>query len=524
MARMLPRGLGPVPAYATALLLGSVPAHAKLMQVDRRINIQPPHEEIETAIPARLDRLPWSKFHWLVVTGLGAVWILDGLEVTIVGSIAGRLTEPSSGLGLSVFQVANAATIYIAGATLGALLFGYLTDRFGRKRLFLITLLIYLSATILTAFSFSAWWFYLCRFLTGAGIGGEYAAINSAIDELIPAHYRGRVDLTINGSFWLGTAAGAALSLVLLNERLLPADIGWRIAFGLGAVLGLAVLLIRRNLPESPRWLYIHGYEVEAERLVGDIERSIEQETGKSLAAVETIMVRRQRKAPGFFAMVRIIFAEYPKRALLCVSLFMGQAFLYNAIFFTYVLVLTTFYNVPAATAPLYLIPFAVGNFLGPLLLGPLFDTVGRRIMITATYVLSGVLLAITGYLFTRGVLSPLTQTIAWDVIFFFASAGASAAYLTASEIFPLETRALAIAFFYAIGTAAGGISGPLVFGALIATKQPVAVFYGYLIGAAFMIAAGLIEARIGLDCERQNLESIANLGASEVPTPAPER
>ncbi|HET8700497.1 MAG TPA: MFS transporter [Nitrococcus sp.] len=479
---------------------------------------------IETGIPARLDRLPWSRFHWLVVTGLGAVWILDGLEVTIVGSIAGRLTEPSSGLDLSVSQVADAAAIYIAGATLGALFFGYLTDRLGRKRLFLVTLLIYLSATVLTAFSFSAWWFYFCRFFTGAGIGGEYAAINSAIDELIPARYRGRVDLMINGSFWLGTAVGSALALVLLNERLLPGGIGWRIAFGIGAVLGLGVLLVRRNLPESPRWLYSHGHEREAERVVGGIERTIEQTTGQSLPGVEAIQVTRRRQPLGFVAMLRILFAEYPRRALLCFSLFMGQAFLYNAIFFTYVLVLTTFYDVPAASAPLYLIPFAVGNFLGPLLLGPLFDTVGRRVMITTTYVLSGVLLAITGYLFTLGVLNPLTQTIAWDVIFFFASAGASAAYLTASEIFPLQTRALAIAIFYAIGTAAGGISGPLVFGALIATRQAANVFYGYLIGAAFMIAAGLIEARIGLDCERQSLESIANLGAGETRTRVPER
>lgn len=466
---------------------------------------------IRTRVPARLDRLPWCRFHWLVVIGLGTVWILDGLEVTIVGAIAGRLSEPASGLGLSAAQVGYAAAIYIAGATLGALFFGYLTDRFGRKRLFLITLLVYLVATVLTAFSTSALWFYLCRFFTGSGIGGEYTAINSAIDELIPARFRGRVDLMINGSFWVGTAAGSALSLVLLNESLLPANVGWRIAFGIGAILGLGILLVRRNVPESPRWLFIHGRDKEAEEVVGAIEKAIEADTGERLRQVDQVITVRQRKSIGFITIARAVFTLYPRRALLCFSLFMGQAFLYNAVFFTYVLVLTTFYDVPAATAPVYLIPFAVGNFLGPLLLGPLFDTVGRRVMISGTYVVSGVLLAITGYLFALGVLNPLTQTIAWDVIFFFASAGASAAYLTVSEIFPMETRALAIAFFYAIGTAAGGILGPIVFGVLIATQQPVDVFYGYLLGAALMVAAGLVEAWIGVDCEGQSLEAIAS-------------
>jgi MFS family permease len=444
------------------------------------------------------------------VIGLGTVWILDGLEVTIVSAVAGRITEPGSGLELSASQIGLAGAIYIAGAVSGALFFGYLTDRFGRKKLFLITLSVYLAATTLTAFAFDAWWFYVFRFLTGAGIGGEYAAINSAIDELIPARVRGRVDLMINGSYWVGTGFGAALSGVLLNTEILPADLGWRVAFGLGAVLGLAILLVRRNVPESPRWLFIHGRGQEAEALVGEIEAKIEAETGRTLPEPHESITIRPGKTIGFATIGRTLFRLYPKRSVLCVSLFTGQAFLYNAIFFTYVLVLTTFYGVPSAHAPLYLIPFAIGNFLGPALLGPLFDTIGRRKMIAGTYIASGVLLTVSGFLFTQGWLTAQTQTLAWMIVFFFASAGASAAYLTASEIFPIETRALALAFFYAIGTAAGGISGPVVFGNLIESAQPADVFIGYLIGAALMIAAGLIEVFIGVDAERRSLEDLA--------------
>jgi MFS family permease len=458
---------------------------------------------IQTQVPARLDRLPWSRWHWLVVIGLGTVWILDGLEITIVSAVAGRITEPGSGLVLSASQIGFAAAIYIAGAVSGALFFGYLADRYGRKKLFLITLAVYLAATTLTAFAFDAWWFYLFRFLTGAGIGGEYAAINSAIDELIPARVRGRVDLMINGSYWVGTGFGAALSVVLLDTNIFPADVGWRFAFGLGAILGLGILLVRRNVPESPRWLF-------AEDRVATIEKRSEAESGRPLPKPQTTITIVPRKTIGFITIARTLFTLYPKRSLLCFSLFTGQAFLYNAIFFTYVLVLTTFYGVPSGDAPLYLIPFAIANFLGPVLLGPLFDTVGRRVMISGSYILSGVLLTITGYLFTEGVLTPLTQTAAWMVVFFFASSGASAAYLTASEIFPIETRALAIAFFYAIGTGAGGIAGPLVFGNLIESAEAANVLTGYLIGAILMIAAGLIEAWIGVDAERKSLEDIA--------------
>jgi MFS family permease len=461
-------------------------------------------------VPARLDRLPWSRWHWLIIIGLGTVWILDGLEVTIVSAVAARVTEPGSGLELSASQVGIAGAIYIAGAVSGALFFGYLTDRYGRKKLFLITLSLYLAATTLTAFAASAWWFYLFRFLTGAGIGGEYAAINSAIDELIPARLRGRVALFINGSYWVGTALGAGLAIFLLDTDVFPVHIGWRLAFGLGAVLGLGILLVRRHVPESPRWLFIHGRAQEAERLVGHIEEEIESQTGKPLAEPHASMTIRERETIGFIIIARTMFKLYPQRSLLCFSLFTGQAFLYNAVFFTYVLVLTTFYGVPSGHAPLYLIPFAIGNFLGPLLLGPLFDTIGRRKMISATYLLAGILLTITGYLFTQGALTAATQTVAWMIVFFFASAGASAAYLTASEIFPMEIRALAIAFFFAIGTAAGGISGPLVFGNLIETARAGDVFIGYLIGSGLMIAAGLIEIFIGVDAECRSLEDIA--------------
>src|SRR3954454_18009125 len=409
---------------------------------------------VETRIPARLDRLPWARWHWMVLAGLGTVWILDGLEVTIVGTISSRLTEKGSGLEITDSQIGLAAAIYVAGACCGALFFGWLADRLGRKKLFLITLALYILATVATAFSTSFLMFGIFRFFTGAGIGGEYAAINSAIDELIPARVRGTVDLIINGSFWLGPAAGAVLSLVLLNESVFAADLGWRLAFGLGAILGIAILLVRRNVPESPRWLMIHGRDREAEALVEDIERQVHESTGQELEEPRGSLKLRQRKAIGFGTIASTVFKLYPKRTVLGLALFIGQAFLYNAIFFTYALVLSTFYKVPSGSVGLYLLFFAVGNFLGPLVLGPLFDSWGRKPMISGTYLISGALLLVTAYLFRQGTLTATTQTAAWCVIFFFASAGASSAYLTVSEIFPMETRAMAIAFFYAVGTA----------------------------------------------------------------------
>jgi len=467
---------------------------------------------IKTNIPARMDRLPWSRWHWLVVIGLGTVWILDGLEVTIVGSIAGRLTEKGSGLEITESQIGIAAGVYVAGACLGALFFGYLTDRLGRKKLFMITLAVYLAATVLTAFSMNPMWFFVCRFFTGAGVGGEYAAINSAIDELIPARVRGRVDLIINGSFWLGTALGAALSVFLLNENYFDKDLGWRIAFGLGAILGIGILFVRKNVPESPRWLFIHGKEKGAERIVRDIEGQVEDSTDGKLPKADDsddYMTVRQRKTIGFGEIAKTAWQRYPKRFVLGLSLFIGQAFLYNAVFFTFALVLTDIVKVETAKAPWYLIPLAIGNFLGPLLLGRLFDTVGRRIMISSTYILSGLILILTGVLFHNGSLSANTLTLMWCIVFFFASAGASAAYLTVSEIFPMETRAMAIAFFYAVGTGLGGIVGPILFGKFIEQGKD-QVINGYYIGAGLMIAAGLVAVFLAVDAEQRSLEDVA--------------
>jgi MFS family permease len=465
---------------------------------------------ITTDIPARMDRLPWARWHWLVVIGLGTVWILDGLEVTIVGAMSEALKPEGTGLGLSSSDIGLAGAIYVAGACLGALFFGQLTDRFGRKKLFLLTLGVYTAATVLTAFAPTALWYFIARFLTGAGIGGEYAAINSAIDELIPAKYRGRVDVAINGSFWVGAAGGSLLTIPLLDPTLVDPAWGWRLAFGLGAILAVGILLVRRTVPESPRWLFIHGREDEGEAIVRDIERTVSEETGKSLPTVDETITIRQRKTISIGLIAKTVFTLYPKRTVLCFTLFVGQAFLYNAFFFTYGDTLGTFLDVKQTGW--YLAVFAASNFLGALLLGPLFDTVGRVRMITGTYILSGVLLAVTGAML--GGLSAVTLTLMGSIIFFFASAGASAAYLTASEIFPMETRALCIAFFYAIGTAAGGISGPLLFGKLIedasASKDITQIAIGYFIGAALMIVGGIVEAFLGVRAEGQSLESIA--------------
>jgi MFS family permease len=465
---------------------------------------------IETDIPARMDRLPWARWHWLVIAGLGTVWILDGLAVTIVGAIGGRLTEPGSGIELTAAEVGLAGSAYILGACVGALYFGRLADRIGRKRLFMLTLAIFLAGSVLTAFSMSVAWFIACRAITGAGVGGEYSAIHSAVDELIPARVRGAVDLVIGGSYWIGTILGSLASLVLLNEDWFAKNVGWRLCFGLAAVMGLGILLVRRNVPESPRWLFLHGHEEEAERVTRDIERQIVDSTGQPLIEPRRRIRIKQRSPMGIGEIASVVFRMYPKRTFVGLALFTGQAFLYNAIFFTYALVLTDIYDVAAGSVGLYLLPFAVGNFMGPLLLGRLFDTVGRKPMIAGTYILSGILLIVTGLLFKNGTLNATTQTVAWCVIFFFASAGASAAYLTVSEIFPMETRAMAIAFFYATGTIVGGFGGPLLFGALIQSGDPDQIFIGYLVGAVVMIVGGVIQAMMGVEAARRDLEDIA--------------
>ena len=467
---------------------------------------------VTTDIPARLDRLPWSRWHWTIVIGLGTVWILDGLEVTVVGNIASRLSEPGSGLSISSGQVTGiAAALYVAGACVGALFWGRLTDKWGRKRLFMITLAVYLAATALTSIAFDSWWFFAFRFLTGFGIGGEYAAINSAIDELIPAQYRGRVDLMINGSFWLGAVGGSLLSIVALNTDLFAKDVGWRLTFALGAVLAFVILLVRRHVPESPRWLLIHGREEEAERIVSSIEAEVEAERGgEALPRAEGEITIHQRRSVSFVEIARTVFSDYRRRAVLGFSLFIGQAFLYNAITFGFGAILTTFFDVPTGDTGYYFAVIAVGNFCGPLVLGKLFDTVGRRVMISSTYLVSGVLLFVTAWLFDRGSLDAGTMTACWCAVLFFASAGASSAYLTVSEVFPMETRAMSIAFFYALGTAAGGISGPLLFADLTSTGRVGDTVLAFQIGAGLMCVAGVVAARLAVRAEGRSLEDVA--------------
>lgn len=471
-----------------------------------------PHTELRTIttnIPARLDRLPWSSWHWRILIGLGTVWILDGLEVTIVGSLSKALQDSKTGLGLSSGDIGMAGAVYVAGACLGALFFGHLTDRIGRKKLFMGTLVLYTLATVLTAFSMNPMWYFACRFFTGAGIGGEYAAINSAIDELIPAKHRGNVDIVINGTYWLGAMFGALLTVVLLDPTKIDPSWGWRAAFGLGATLALVILVVRRHVPESPRWLFIHGRDREAEDVVTNIEHQVEEQSHQPLEQVgddDTLTVN-QRHSISFAEIGRTAVTRYPKRTVLCLALFIGQAFLYNAFFFTYGDALGTLMHVDEVGW--YIAAFALSNFAGALLLGRLFDTLGRRIMITATYVISGALLI--GVAFFLGSFSAVTLTAAGCVTFFFASAGTSAAYLTASEIFPMETRAMAIAFFYAVGTAVGGIAGPLYFGKLIEGASSISSMApGYWLGGALMIGAGILEVFLGVDSERQSLEDVA--------------
>jgi MFS family permease len=466
---------------------------------------------IETDIPARLDRLPWSRFHWRVIIGLGTVWILDGLEVTIVGSISGRLSEHGAGVGISAGDVSGlAASLYVAGACVGALIFGQLTDRYGRKRLFMITLGVYLLATVLTAVSFAPWWFLTFRFLTGFGIGGEYSAINSAIDELIPAKHRGHADISINGSYWGGAIGGSLLAVLALNTSIFPVNVGWRLCFALGAVLGLAVLLVRRNVPESPRWLFIHGHEDLAEKVVSEIEQEVKQETGQELPEPREKLTVRQRRTIPLSLIVRSVITLYPKRTVLGLALFISQAFLYNAVLFSLGYLLKTFFGVASGEVPYYIAVFAIGNLLGPLTLSRLFDTIGRKPMIAGTYLLSGALLMITAFLFKSGQFTLGSFMVALGIVFFFASAGVSAAYLTVSEIFPLETRALCIAVFYAVGTGVGGIIGPLLFAHLIESGKLSHVFVGFMIGAVAMMIGGVAELVLGVKAERVSLESIA--------------
>jgi MFS family permease len=464
---------------------------------------------IETDIPTRLDRLPWDRFHTRVVIALGITWVLDGLEVTLAGALAGAL-KASPVLHFTNTEVGITSSAYLCGAVLGAFVFGWLTDRLGRKKLFFITLAVYLTSTAATALSQDLFGFALFRFLTGAGIGGEYTAINSTIQELVPAKYRGRTTLIVNGSFWVGAALGAAGSIVLLDPALIDQDIGWRLAFLIGSSLGIVIFFMRFWIPESPRWLVTHGRLQQAEVIVAQIEDTVRSH-GNELDSTESLPIRlRARHSTPLREVARALFRTYRERTLVGLTLMTAQAFFYNAIFFTYALILTDFYGVPVDHVGWYILPFAAGNFLGPILLGRLFDTIGRKIMIALTYALSGLLLAATGYLFSLGMISAEGQTIAWMTVFFFASAAASSAYLTVSETFPIEIRALAIAFFYAIGTGVGGVAGPLLFGLLIDTGSRSSVFAGYLLGAALMIVGAIVQSRWGIAAEGKSLEAVA--------------
>lgn len=445
----------------------------------------------------------------MLILALGITWMLDGLEVTIVGAMGGVLGDART-LHLSPAEVGAVASCYVAGAVLGALVFGWLTDRFGRRKMFYITLGLYLLGVTLSAFAWNFYSFALFRLLTGAGIGGEYSAVNSAIDELMPARLRGRLALAINGSFWAGAVLGAGATILLLNPRIFPVDLGWRLGFGVGAGLSAGILLLRGMVPESPRWLVTHGRPQEADASMAEIERRAAGSNAVLPEVRERLTVHPRRNF-GLGIVLRAMFGEYLARSALVLVLMAAQAFLYNALFFTYSLVLIHFYGVKPQNAGYFLLPLAAGNFLGPLVLGRLFDTIGRRVMIAGTYALAGLLLAGTGYLFVRGAFSAPTQTLAWSAIFFVASAAASSAYLTASEVFPLEMRAMAIAVFYALGTAAGGIVGPWFFGHLIGTGSRPLILYGYLAAAGLMLAAAAAAAAFGIDAEQKPLESIAS-------------
>ena len=466
--------------------------------------------KISTDIPARLDRLPWSRFHVLVLVALGVTWILDGIEVTIVGAI-GPVLQNQQTLGLSSTQIGGAASAYVIGAVLGAIIFGWLTDRFGRRMVFYVTLIVYLLGVLATATSWDFITFALFRALTGFGIGGEYAAINSAIDELIPARLRGRTDIVVNGSFWLGAALGSGASLLFLDPAILPLNLGWRLGFAVGGILGLGILLLRRHVPESPRWLVTHGYTQRAEATISDIEKRVVETTGATLERPKGALQIQPRKSFGLDLIFRSMFGKYRLRSAVALSLMVAQAFLFNAVFFSYGLLLSMFYGVQENRTGTHLLLLAISNFLGPLLLGSFFDTIGRRVMISLTYAAGGVLLVVTAFLFGFHFFTDWTQTFAFMIVFFFASAGASSAYLTASEVFPLETRALAIAIFYAVGTAIGGVVAPLLFGILLSAHSPWPLAGGYLFAAVLMIGAAVVEAFFGVDAEGRSLEEIAD-------------
>jgi MFS family permease len=500
-----------------------------------------PVAAFETDVPARLDWLPWTRFHTLLVSAPGVTWVLDGLEGTLVGAITPVLERPTT-LGLHPRLMGAAASLYVVGLVAGSLLFGYLTDRLGRKKLFTLTLALYMTGAWLTAFAWDFWSFVAFRLLTGLAIGGEYSAINSAIDELIPARVRGRIDLAVNGTFWLGAILGAGASLLLLNG--LPEWLGWRTAFAVGGVVAFGMILARRFVPESPRWLLTHGRLAEAEAVLAEIESHVPDRSALPPPAGR-ITIRPGGRVT-FALIARTMFVRYRSRAVLGFVLIASQALFYNGVSFTFPLVLSHEYGVPAERVGAYVVAMAVANLTGPLLLGRFFDTVGRRVMIASCYALAGVILIGTELLFLRGALpadagagaagaqrsglellftqgrlTPDTQTLLWGAAFFFASAAASAGYLTVSEVFPVEMRGMAIALFFCPGTAVAA-GAPALFGYLVETGRPIALFYGYAGGGLIKLAAATAWW-LGVDAERKGLEEVATpLSAERHDRPEP--
>jgi len=463
---------------------------------------------MQSDIPGRLDRLPWSRWHLLVVGVLAVTWLLDGLEGSLGGSLAGAL-KTRDGLALTDAQLGLSSSVYLAGAVLGAFFFGYLADRYGRRRLFNWTLILYLCATAATGLSWSLWSFTFFRVLTGAGIGGEYAAINSAVDELIPARLRGRIDLWINATFWLGIILGSIVSSTLLATHILGTRLGWRVAFCSGVPIGIVVLFLRRYVPESPRWLLTRGRRAEAEIEMRIVESKV---TGLDVSSIRDLSPTNLKTEPEspFRRLLMLLGPLYRRRALLCFALMTAQAFFYNSVFFSLGLVLLRYYGVAAEDLGYFFIPVAVTNFFGPVALGWFFDSVGRKPMISTTYILSGLVLLGSSWLFLHGRLNVHAQVAWWSAAFFFASCAASSAYLTVSELFPQSVRATSIALFYALGTLAGGTFGPLVFGRLIGSASRWSLFYGYAAGSVVMIVAGIAQLFWGVASERRSLEELA--------------
>ena len=461
-------------------------------------------------VPARMDRMPWTNFHWRVIIALGITWILDGVEIGFASAIGDVLRHEET-LGFSAETVGYSASLYLLGEVVGALYFGSLSDRLGRRKLFIVTLALYLVANGLTAFSYSKNYFFFMRFVAGMGIGGEYAAIHSAIDELTPARYRGRVDIAIAGTYWAGAMLAAAAQMLLLDPDFIPIDRGWRLGLLLGPIIGASIWGLRHHIPESPRWLLSHGRAEEAEATVASIEASIRSQ-GIELTDVDARLAVpiRTNVAESYFDIAKVLLSHYRQRSILGATLMITQSFLYNAVFFTYALVLVDFYALRSEAVPYFIFPFALGNLLGPLTIGRYFDTIGRRKMIASTYVLAGSLLAVSGGLFQANLLTATTQTLLWCVIFFVASAAASSAYLTVSEIFPLEIRSRCIALFFSLAQLFGGVVAPASFGLLIAMKSRLHLSLGYYFSASLMVAGGAVAYWLGVDAEGKSLEQLA--------------